>query len=285
MVLVPILIFGLRLLLYRFIMRKKRVVVPVGKRVSVVSTKPVKIVSRGQMSVRSGGRPFKLGLKKEGWRFRAKQKAKKAAKMAVIYAIIANGAWTIGNKIYRDMAKPNDFLLFRQEQAKRFGIVLTERAVPFKPSASLMREFKKEISETCKALGTDRTLVYSILRHECGFNPNAKSPKNARGPGQLVNIQIKQLENLGFTVSNPYSIGQSVEGCARTLKWMEENLKFNGSRKAFLSLPREKQLNMLFTAYNSGLARSNKLGPNYVSDYTKAVWSIYRKNLERNPFK
>ncbi len=185
--------------------------------------------------------------------------------------------------------RADDFLLFRQEQAKRFGVEFTAKAMDkegeFKPSASLMRLVKSVISEKCKALRANRIMVYSIIFHESRFNPNAKSFKDARGLGQLRDIQIKQLKKLGFTVSNPYDIEQSVEGCVRSVNWMWANLKVNGSRKKFLNLTREKQLNMLFTAYNGGLSRSNERGPNYKSGYSKDVFSIYQQNLKRNPFK
>jgi len=89
------------------------------------------------------------------------------------------------------VAKPflqaNDFLAFRAQQAKRFGIELTSKAADkagfFQPSVSLMKEIKGEISMKCKAFNADRSLVYSIIEHESHFNPNAKSKKHARGLG------------------------------------------------------------------------------------------------------
>jgi len=101
----------------------------------------------------------------------------------------------------------------------------------------------------------------------------------------LRNIQITQLKNLGFNVSNPYNISQNIEGTVRSINWIWANLKVKGSRKAFLSISRKKQLNMLFTAYNGGLSRSNKLGSDYVSGYARMVWPIYQKNLKKDPFK
>jgi len=185
--------------------------------------------------------------------------------------------------------KADDFLVFRQEQAKKFGVVLTSKAIdkkgPFEPSPLLVETVKSEISGKCRALSSDRIIIYSIIFHESHFNPNAKSHKYARGLGQLREIQVKQLAKLGFTVSNPYDISQSVEGCVRTVNWVWKNLKVNGSRKEFLSLPREKQLHMLFTAYNGGLSRASDLGPDYRSGYSKAVMPIYKKNLKNNPFK
>ncbi len=340
---------------------RKRIKVPPGRRVSFVSTRPTTIVSRGNIGVRAEGKPFKPEPNKSGWRYRAKQRARKAAKLVAIYAIIANGAGTIGRKIYRDLAKPaqpqrppakeitrrpaqpmpdsnskiqgaarrgvlkkqaemvakhakksasdpnraagpnrvksrkpkelppelkaNDYRLFRESQAKRFGIVLTAKAAGFKPSASLMREIKRVVSEKSKPLGTHRVLVYSIVEFESNFNPNAKSHKNAKGLGQLLDIQIRQLKKLGFEITNPYEISQDVEGIARSATWIWNNLKVSNSREAFLSLPSETQFKMFFTGYYRGLSWINQRGPEGIGSYGERAFNIFMDNFRQNPFK
>ena len=102
-------------------------------------------------------------------------------------------------------------------------------------------------------------LIYSVIKHESNFDPNAVSHKNAQGLMQLMPDTAKMLN-----VKNSFNPAQNINGGSRYLRQMINT--FNGNLcKALL-------------AYNAGPNNIEKgIYPRESKVYAKRVLSDYKK--------
>ncbi|MHA2611576.1 MAG: lytic transglycosylase domain-containing protein [bacterium JZ-2024 1] len=108
------------------------------------------------------------------------------------------------------------------------------------------------------------TLVFALISVESRFNPRARSPKGARGLGQLMPSTASEM-----SVSNIYSIEENIRGSVAYLKKMLERYK--------------NQLTLALAAYNAGpeaVDRYNGIPPyRETIQYVKKVLQLH-KNLQ-----
>ena len=75
------------------------------------------------------------------------------------------------------------------------------------------RNFDPVIVQAAREIGVDADLLRSVIKAESGFDPQATSPKGARGLMQLMPETARELG-----VSDPYDPKQNIYGGARYLK-------------------------------------------------------------------
>lgn len=79
-------------------------------------------------------------------------------------------------------------------------------------------------SDAAARYGLPYPLFSSLIQHESGWNPRAKSPKNAMGLTQMIPSTAKR-----FGVDDPYDPAQSLEGGAKYLRWLLD--RYNGDAR------------------------------------------------------
>ncbi|KKU03026.1 MAG: Lytic transglycosylase2C catalytic [Candidatus Amesbacteria bacterium GW2011_GWB1_47_26] len=109
---------------------------------------------------------------------------------------------------------------------------------------------EKKIVGKAQTLGLDPELMLRIAKRESQFNPRATSPKGAKGIYQLTDITIKQIEKLGFVISDPYDIDQNITGGMMYFKWLYELYEGKTDR-----------LEKTLAAWNWGLANFSREKP------------------------
>jgi len=113
-----------------------------------------------------------------------------------------------------------------------------EKIQPLPPRPGLARLVKiKELESAVKKYASlhhvDEDLVWAVMRHESGFNPQAVSPKGAMG---LMQLMPGTASSMGVT--DPFDIEQNIAG---GIKYLEVCLKqFN------------QNLTLALAAYNAG---------------------------------
>ena len=123
-------------------------------------------------------------------------------------------------------------------------------------------EFEPIISSCSRQYGVDSALVKAVIHAESGYNPNAVSPKGARG---LMQLMPKTAQ--GLKVNDSLDPSDNIRGGVRYLRFLLDTFKGNES--------------LALAAYNSGLSKVAKYGgiPPYpeTQDYVAKVLS-YKNN-------
>lgn len=137
----------------------------------------------------------------------------------------------------------------------------TAKNTSVRSSGSVYNEsFNSIATEKAAKYNLDPQLVKAVIKAESNWNPNAVSPKGARGLMQLMPSTAYELG-----VYNSFDPEENIDGGTRYLSYLIE--KFNGD------------LNLAVAAYNAGPARVEKTKsipaiPETVQ-YVKRVMSLY----------
>lgn len=123
--------------------------------------------------------------------------------------------------------------------------------------------FQKIIRAAAKRYGVDADLIHCVVAVESNFNPNAISPKNARGLMQLLPETAAH-----FGVKNVFDPEQNVDGGTRYLR--ELLGRYNNN------------LTLALAAYNAGPVRVDQFGrrvPPYLETmkYVQRITKSYAK--------
>ncbi|MEA5113818.1 MAG: lytic transglycosylase domain-containing protein [Geobacteraceae bacterium] len=127
-------------------------------------------------------------------------------------------------------------------------------------------EFDPIIASLCSEYGVDRSLVKAVIHAESGYNPNAVSPKGAKG---LMQLMPKTAQ--GLKVSNSFDPKDNIRGGIKYLRFLLDTFKGD--------------VTLTLAAYNAGLSRVSQYGgvPPYeeTRNYISRVLS-YQKTYQNN---
>lgn len=144
----------------------------------------------------------------------------------------------------------------RQEQVHRVQAPTAKNGIN-------MEDITRIARESATRNGVPEDLVLSVIKAESGFNPNAVSPRGAKGLMQLMPTVIQALG-----VKDPFSPEENIDAGVGLLRGLLD--RYNGDYKKALS------------AYNAGEGAVDKNGgvPPYkeTQDYVKKVISQYLQN-------
>lgn len=102
-------------------------------------------------------------------------------------------------------------------------------------------EFDPIISSLCSEYGVDRSLVKAVIHAESGYNPNAVSPKGAKG---LMQLMPKTAQ--GLKVGNSFDPKDNIRGGIKYLRFLLDTFKGD--------------VTLTLAAYNAGLSRVSQYG-------------------------
>src|ERR1051325_1317916 len=97
------------------------------------------------------------------------------------------------------------------------------------------------INRNAQRTGLDPNLIKAVMGQESGGNPNAVSPKGARGPMQLMPATAQR-----FGVTDPHDPEQAIRGGSDYLKFLND--RFKGNR------------DLVLAGYNAGEGAVDKFG-------------------------
>ncbi len=123
----------------------------------------------------------------------------------------------------------NNMPLFRSNKTKKAAIS-NYQATQFQ---SKLKPFENHIREAAKAHKVESALIQAVIAAESGGNPNAESPKNAKGLMQLIDSTAAEMG-----VKNPFNPQDNIQGGTKYLAKLLD--KFNGNYRLALA------------AYNAG---------------------------------
>jgi len=129
------------------------------------------------------------------------------------------------------------------------------------------RQIVGTVIEQARRHGIDPRLVLAVIRAESGFDPDARSPRNAQGLMQLIPETAER-----FAVSDAFDPEQNIRGGIRYLRWLLSY--FRGD------------VMLALAAYNSGEGTVDRFGgvPPYAETTTYIERIFARYPHARHPF-
>lgn len=97
-----------------------------------------------------------------------------------------------------------------------FAGIATDKPFPMKIEDTAEDKIRNKAIE----FRFDPEMILRLVRKESTFNPQALSPRGARGLFQLTDVTIKQIANLGFKINDPYDVDQNIEGGMIYFRWL-----------------------------------------------------------------
>lgn len=147
-------------------------------------------------------------------------------------------------------------VIFMRNKIKLFALC----TIPIMASAS---PFDDLINKHAQLTGLDPKLVKAVITRESNFNPNARSPKDARGLMQVIPSTAKLM---GVNPSRLYEPEQSIIAGTRYLAFLSK--RFNGD------------FTKMVAGYNAGHGAVEKFGgiPPYreTQNYVRLVSAKYK---------
>ena len=89
----------------------------------------------------------------------------------------------------------------------------------------LRGKYTDEISEAAKKFSLEESLIRAVIHIESAFNPQAVSPKGARG---LMQLMPETAKDLG--VRNSFAVRENIHGGSRYLAWLLKRYKGNTAK-------------------------------------------------------
>jgi len=100
-----------------------------------------------------------------------------------------------------------------QAALRKYEAALAQRQAKRQPEQVPAAGWGPLINKYARQHGVDARLVWAVMRHESGFNPNAVSPKGAMGLMQLIPSTAALLG-----VTDPFNPEENISGGVRYLK-------------------------------------------------------------------
>lgn len=141
-----------------------------------------------------------------------------------------------GNLVLSNMRRPQGASVRSFSIGGDSGIKTTSRAVPARIAL-----YDDLITHHAQLNGLRTDLVRAVVQVESGFNPNARSPKGAKGLMQLMPATAKQ-----FGVTNPYNPVENVRAGTAYLRQLLDRYDNNEE--------------LALAAYNAGPGAVDKYG-------------------------
>lgn len=164
---------------------------------------------------------------------------------------------------FTDTPTHNRFKIFMRDIRKDRKLRTTFRLMQ---AGRAPEEFEPIIQRYSRDFGVDRSLVKAVIHAESSYNPNALSPKGARGLMQLMPGTAQDLK-----VADSFDPQDNIRGGVRYLRFLLDT--FNGD------------VPLALAAYNAGLAKVARYGgvPPYeeTRNYVARVLSL-QKSYQTN---
>jgi soluble lytic murein transglycosylase-like protein len=122
--------------------------------------------------------------------------------------------------------------------------------------------YSNEVRAAAKRNGVSSALLFAVVETESNFDPNAVSPKGARGLGQVMPMTARDM---GISPARLWHPEANLEASARYIRWL-------GDRYG-------RDLDRVLVGYNAGpaVADGQRQVPAETRHYTVKVKESYRK--------